>query len=80
MIYVIFEIFIRAAVCVAAIILLTRLSGLRSFSKMSSFDFAITVACGSVIASSVVSPKDNIVFGFAALVALFAVQGLIAWF
>ena len=31
-----------------AIILFTRIAGKRSFSKMSSFDFAMTVAIGSI--------------------------------
>lgn len=35
-----------------AVIVATRLAGLRSFSKMSSFDFAMTVAIGSLIASA----------------------------
>lgn len=35
-----------------AIIIFTRINGLRTFSKMSSFDFAVTVAIGSVIAST----------------------------
>lgn len=79
MIYDILSIFLRAFVCVGAIIALTRINGLRSFSKMSSFDFAITVACGSVIASAVISPKETLWFGVTALAALFAVQALIAW-
>ena len=74
----ILEILLRAFVVVLAVIILTRLNGLRSFSKMSSFDFAITVACGSVIASSVISPKENLSYGIAALVGLFAVQAIIA--
>lgn len=32
-----------------AVILLTRLAGVRSFSKMSGFDFAVTVAIGSFL-------------------------------
>ena len=72
------EILLRAAVCVATIIALTRLNGLRSFSKMSSFDFAITVACGSIIASSVMSPDQNLLYGIAALIGLFLVQNLIS--
>lgn len=78
MIYEIVEIVVRAAVCVAAVIALTRLNGLRSFSKMSSFDFAITVAFGSVIASSVISPQENLLFGVVALAALFAMQRVIS--
>jgi uncharacterized membrane protein YcaP (DUF421 family) len=34
------------------VIAATRLAGLRSFSKMSAFDFAMTVAIGSIIAST----------------------------
>lgn len=42
-----------AALCIyVAVILATRIAGLRSFSKMSSFDFAMTVAIGSLIASA----------------------------
>lgn len=72
------EILARALVCVVAVVVLTRLNGLRSFSKMSSFDFAITVACGSVIASSVISPDENLMYGIAALTSLFIVQWAIA--
>ena len=35
-----------------AIIVITRISGLRTFAKMSSFDFASTIAIGSVLASA----------------------------
>ena len=62
-----------------AIILFTRLNGLRTFSKMSSFDFAITVATGSVIASTVVSPTPSLLEGAVALAALLACQRLVSW-
>ncbi|MBO6782490.1 MAG: DUF421 domain-containing protein [Alphaproteobacteria bacterium] len=58
----------------AVLVLLTRLSGVRSFSKMSAFDFAITVAVGSVLASVVVTEQPSLMRGGAALVALFVVQ------
>jgi uncharacterized membrane protein YcaP (DUF421 family) len=57
-----------------AVILLTRLSGLRSFSKMSSFDFAITVAVGSTVASTVVLKSVSLLKGAVALAALYTVQ------
>lgn len=79
MLYDLLEILFRAAVCVATVVALTRLNGLRSFSKMSSYDFAVTVACGSVIASSIISPKENLLLGVGALVALFVVQSLISF-
>lgn len=57
-----------------SVILLTRLNGLRSFSKMSSFDFAITVAIGSTIASTVVLKSVSLMKGAVALAALYTVQ------
>ena len=61
------------------VILLTRLSGKRSFSKMSSFDFASTIAIGSIIASGIlledISPSVTIV----ALTAIFLLQTIIAY-
>ena len=72
------EILFRAAIVVLGIILLTRLNGLRSFSKLSSFDFAITVAFGSVIASAVISPGESVAYGLTALVGLFAVQRIVS--
>ena len=43
--------FFQTLLAIATIILLARLNGLRSFSKMSSFDFALTIATGSVLAT-----------------------------
>lgn len=61
-----------------ALLLLTRLEGLRSFSKMSSFDFAITVAIGSVIASTLVAEKPPLLQGIAGLVALYGIQFVVS--
>lgn len=57
-----------------ALIVYTRLVGLRSFSKMSSFDFAITVAIGSVIATTVVAEDPPLLQGAMALAWLYALQ------
>lgn len=70
--------FIDAVVMVAFLVLVTRINGLRSFSKMSGFDFAVTVAMGSVLASVVVSSETPFLTGIAALTALFAVQATIS--
>lgn len=67
-------IFLTSIGVYAALIALVRLNGLRSFSKMSSHDFAITVAIGSVIASTVVAPSPSLGNGVVALVALFVAQ------
>ncbi|WP_217271986.1 hypothetical protein [Sphingopyxis sp. BSNA05] len=46
---------LSAAAMYVTVILLTRLAGVRSFSKMSGFDFAVTVAIGSVLGSVILS-------------------------
>lgn len=61
-----------------AVILLTRIFGLRSFSKMSSFDFAATVAVGSVMASTVTSRQPSLAHGALALFGLYLVQWVTA--
>lgn len=57
-----------------ALVVLTRLSGLRSFSKLSGFDFAVTVAIGSLIATVLVAEDPPLIQGMVALAALYAVQ------
>lgn len=61
-----------------ALVLFTRMAGLRSFSKMSSFDFAITVAIGSVIGSTVLSESPPLYLAISALAALYILQMTIA--
>lgn len=58
----------------AVLLLLTRLAGLRSFSKMSSFDFAITVAFGAVVASTMLAKDPPLLVGAFGLVVLYGVQ------
>lgn len=70
--------FLDASVMVVALIALTRMAGLRSFSKMSGYDFAITVAMGSVLASVVVTKSTGPIVGIAALAALFGVQAVLS--
>ncbi len=48
----------------AVLITLIKVNGLRSFSKMSGHDFAITVAIGSILAATVVA-KDPPILNFA---------------
>lgn len=70
--------FVDAFVLVGAVIALTRLNGLRSFAKMSSFDFAMTVAIGSVLAGTILGEATDAPGGLVALAALFAVQATVA--
>jgi uncharacterized membrane protein YcaP (DUF421 family) len=65
---------VKAVGVYIALIAFTRLAGLRSFSKMSSYDFAITVAFGSVLASTILSGEPPLLQSIVALAALFAIQ------
>ena len=65
---------LSAVALYALLILFTRLVGLRSFSKMSGFDFAITIAIGSVLASVTLWQKPTLWEGTVALGALFGLQ------
>ncbi len=62
----------------ATIILLTRIFGLRSFSKMSGFDFAVTVATGSILAAIFIAKDPPLLQGVAAMIVLFAMQATVA--
>ena len=62
----------------AALILCTRLVGLRSFSKMSSFDFAITIAIGTVLASTLLNEQPTLVQGAVGLGALYGLQFVVS--
>lgn len=62
-----------------AMVALTRVAGPRSFSKMSSTDFATTVAIGSIIASVLLSPHPSLLAGALALTTLYGIQALVTW-
>jgi uncharacterized membrane protein YcaP (DUF421 family) len=59
------------------VIVLTRIAGVRSLAKMSTFDFAATVAVGSTV-SSILTGSVPLAAGALGLVVLFALQYLIA--
>lgn len=60
-----------------SVILFTRLAGVRSLAKMSSFDFAATVAVGSTV-SSVALGSAPVVSGLLVLALLFGLQYVVA--
>ena len=62
----------------SVIIVITRISGLRTFAKMSSFDFASTIAIGSILASVVLNTGQSLLKGSIALAAIVAFQSLFA--
>lgn len=60
------------------LLIFTRLGGKRSFSKMSSFDFAITVAIGSVVTYTIMSSSTSLLEGILGLALLYALKLIIA--
>lgn len=67
-------IILTAAGIYLAVIIFTRMAGKRSFSKMSSFDFAMTVAVGSLIATTVLSADVSLWDGIVGLGAIYLFQ------
>ena len=69
---------LTAAGIYAVLVVWTRVMGLRSFSKMSGFDFAVTVAMGSLVAATVAAPTPSLVQGLVAISSLFLLQLAVA--
>jgi uncharacterized membrane protein YcaP (DUF421 family) len=61
------------------LILLLRLSGKRTLAKMNAFDFVVTVALGSTLATILLSRDVALVEGLAALVLLVVLQLAVSW-
>lgn len=62
------------------VIFFTRIFGKRSFSKISSFDFAMTIAVGSLIASTILSDTVSLLEGIVAAAAIYLLQLTLAYF
>lgn len=67
-------ILISATGIYVVVIVMTRICGKRSFSKMSSFDFAMTVAVGSIIATTILSKSVSLMDGIAGTIAVYLLQ------
>lgn len=69
--------------CAAALLgslLLARVVGLRSLSKMTAFDFVATIASGSLLANAATATSgSSFAQPMAAMFALFGVQFCLAW-
>ena len=68
------KVIISIFVIFAVIIALTRISGLRTFAKMTAFDFASTIAIGSILASVVMNSGQSLLKGSLALAGIIAFQ------
>lgn len=61
------------------LILVLRVSGKRTLSQLNAFDFVVTVALGSILATILLSSDVSWAEGTAALVLLAALQFTLAW-
>lgn len=61
------------------IVLLLRFFGMRSLSKMNAFDFIVTVALGSTLATIALSKSVPLIEGLLAFVLLLSLQAMITW-
>ena len=68
---------VSAIAIVLTLVAVIRVVGLRSLSKMSTFDFAVTIALGSVL-GGVAASSTSLLDGMIAVVALLATQTTIA--
>ncbi len=62
-----------------ALILLLRISGKRTLTKMNAFDFVVTVALGSTLATVLLSKDTALAEGVLALALLIFLQFIITW-
>lgn len=63
----------------AALILVLRLSGKRTLSKWNAFDFVVTIALGSTLATVLLSKDIVLIEGLLAFGLLISLQFLITW-
>ncbi|WP_144475166.1 DUF421 domain-containing protein [Cytobacillus oceanisediminis] len=62
-----------------ALVLLLRVSGKRTLSKMNAFDLIVTVALGSTLATILLNKKVALIEGVSAFFILIGLQYVVAW-
>jgi uncharacterized membrane protein YcaP (DUF421 family) len=62
-----------------ALVVLLRISGKRTLSKMNAFDLVVTVALGSSLASTITSKTTPLAEGITTLAILIILQFIVTW-
>lgn len=73
------ETIITGIIAYIAIIIMLRISGKRTLAKWNSFDFVVTIALGSVLASILLSTDDAFGQGILGFALLIVFQFIITW-
>lgn len=68
-----------APIAYIAMVILLRVSGKRTLAKMNAFDFVVTVALGSILASVALNQDIPLSNGIAAIVIFIGFQFLLTW-
>ncbi|MEX2495593.1 MAG: YetF domain-containing protein [Woeseia sp.] len=63
----------------ASLVLLLRISGRRTLSKMNAFDFIVTVALGSTLATVLLNTDISLAEGVIAFAVLIGLQFAVTW-
>lgn len=75
----ILRVLIVGSVSYAALVLVLRVSGKRTLGQLNAFDFIVTVALGSTLATILLSSDVSFLEGLTALVLLVGCQFIVAW-
>lgn len=70
---------IMSTLAYLALIVLLRVSGKRTLTKMNAFDLVVTIALGSTLATVILSPDVALAEGVLALAMLVGMQFVITW-
>ncbi|MHA7275618.1 DUF421 domain-containing protein [Arthrobacter sp. HLT1-21] len=73
------RVLITGSVSCAALVVVLRASGKRTLGQLNAFDFIVTVAFGSTLATILLSADVSVAQGAAALVLLASLQFVVAW-
>ncbi|WP_225668135.1 MULTISPECIES: DUF421 domain-containing protein [unclassified Arthrobacter] len=73
------RVLIIGSVSYAALVLVLRASGKRTLGQLNAFDFIVTVALGSTLATILLSADVTFAQGITALVLLATLQFIVAW-
>lgn len=77
--YDLFRVVVVGTCAYVGLILLLRVSGKRTLAKMNAFDFVVTVALGSTLATALLSKDVALAEGLTAFATLILLQYVIAW-
>ena len=73
------RVLVAGVVAYGGLVVVLRTSGKRTLAKLNAFDFVVTIALGSTLATIMLSSDVAILEGLAAFLALAGLQFCVAW-